>query len=58
VQRRHQEVVEESPAAHLPGHTRTAMHEAAVQAGRAVRYRGAGTVEFLYDSDTGQFSFL
>jgi len=34
------------------------MHEAAVQAGRAVRYRGAGTVEFLYDSDTGQFSFL
>ena len=51
VQRRHQKVVEESPAPLLPEPTRTALHDAARAAAAAIDYRGAGTVEFLYDPD-------
>lgn len=61
VQRRHQKVVEESPAPHLPQATRAALHAAAKAAGEAIDYRGAGTVEFLYDPtrpDTESFFFL
>lgn len=49
VQRRHQKVIEEAPAPNLPSHARDALLKAGVDAGRAVNYRGAGTVEFLYD---------
>ena len=49
LQRRHQKVIEEAPAQGVGEHTRTAMGEAAVAAARAVDYRSAGTVEFLYD---------
>jgi 3-methylcrotonyl-CoA carboxylase alpha subunit len=49
LQRRHQKVVEEAPASRLPDSTRRAMGEAAVVAARTVDYRGAGTIEFLYD---------
>ncbi|GEP37419.1 acetyl/propionyl-CoA carboxylase subunit alpha [Nocardioides psychrotolerans] len=49
IQRRHQKVVEEAPAPRLPDATRAALHEAARQAAAAIGYRGAGTVEFLYD---------
>ena len=58
IQRRHQKVVEEAPAPDLPDHVRTAMHEAASAAAAAIDYRGAGTVEFLYDAETERFFFL
>jgi len=58
IQRRHQKVVEESPAPLLSEETRDALHEAARAAAAAIRYRGAGTVEFLYDAESERFWFL
>ena len=57
VQRRHQKVIEESPCAFLQAATREKMGAVAVQAGRAVDYVGAGTVEFLLDAHQN-FYFL
>ncbi len=51
VQRRHQKVLEEAPAALVPDETRRHMCEAALAAARAVDYVGVGTVEFLVDAD-------
>ncbi len=51
IQRRHQKVVEEAPAAFLSETTRTGLHAAAVAAAQAINYVGAGTVEFLVDGD-------
>ncbi|GGU22671.1 acetyl/propionyl/methylcrotonyl-CoA carboxylase subunit alpha [Nocardioides albus] len=58
VQRRHQKVVEESPAPLLPDAVRSALHDAARNAAAAIDYRGAGTVEFLYDAASERFWFL
>ena len=58
VQRRHQKVAEETPSPGVSAGLRERMLAAAVQAGEAVGYRGAGTVECLVDVDTGSFVFL
>ncbi|RKN30965.1 acetyl/propionyl/methylcrotonyl-CoA carboxylase subunit alpha [Micromonospora musae] len=56
IQRRHQKIVEEAPGV-IPPEVRERLHEAAVAAGRAVDYVGAGTVEFLLTPD-GEIHFL
>src|SRR6185503_5154812 len=55
-QRRHQKLVEESPAPDFPDSVRQAMGAAAVKVSKAVGYTNAGTVEFLYQD--GEFFFL
>ena len=57
VQRRHQKLIEETPAPGLSESTRLGLRDAAVSLGRALSYSGAGTVEFVVDAD-GNFFFL
>ncbi len=58
VQRRHQKVAEETPSPGVSPGLREQMLAAAVRAGEAVGYRGAGTVECLVDAEKGSFVFL
>lgn len=58
IQRRHQKILEESPAPHLKEDIRQDIWEKARQAALAVGYEGAGTVEFIFDNDTGEFFFM
>jgi geranyl-CoA carboxylase alpha subunit len=57
IQRRHQKVVEEAPSPFMDENLRERMGKAAVDAARSCNYRGAGTIEFLVDSDKN-FYFL
>jgi 3-methylcrotonyl-CoA carboxylase alpha subunit len=57
VQRRHQKIIEEAPAPDLRDEVRAAMAQAAVKTAQAVRYVGAGTVEFLVD-EAQNFYFM
>jgi 3-methylcrotonyl-CoA carboxylase alpha subunit len=57
VQRRHQKVLEEAPAPGLDSNKRNQMGEAAIAAARAIKYVGAGTVEFIAEQD-GRFYFM
>ncbi len=57
IQRRHQKVVEEAPAPGLSEELRSSMGAAAIAAARTIGYVGAGTVEFLLDTD-GSFYFM
>jgi len=52
-QRRHQKVIEEAPAPGMTAEMRAAMTEAAVTAAKAIRYSGAGTIEFIVDASEG-----
>lgn len=58
VQRRHQKILEESPAPFLAPDVRRDLWTKAREAAAAVGYRGAGTVEFIFDNDTGEFFFM
>jgi len=58
LQRRRQKVLEEASAPELPGDVRDRMTAAAVRLAAEVAYSGAGTVEFLYDTARGAFSFI
>jgi urea carboxylase len=57
-QRRHQKIIEETPAPFLPPDIRAGLHAAARRLGEAVRYTSAGTVEFIYDIEARAFYFL
>ena len=57
IQRRHQKLLEEAPSAVLDAELRRKMGDAAVRAAQSIDYVGAGTVEFLVDSD-GSFYFM
>ncbi|MEM6710801.1 MAG: pyruvate carboxylase [Pseudomonadota bacterium] len=58
VQRRHQKIIERAPAPYLSEDQRRQLSGYATAIGRTVSYRGAGTVEFLMDADTGAFYFI
>ncbi|HTH95480.1 MAG TPA: 5-oxoprolinase/urea amidolyase family protein, partial [Rhodocyclaceae bacterium] len=58
VQRRNQKVIEETPAPGLSAAQRKKLLDVAVKLGKAVNYRSAGTVEFVYDAASGEFYFL
>jgi len=58
VQRRNQKVLEETPAPNLPTGMAEALCQAAITLAKAVSYRSAGTVEFVYDAEAQRFYFL
>lgn len=58
LQRRHQKIIEESPAVFVPEHFRAEIRAAAIRFAKQVSYRNVGTVEFLYDTRDMSFYFL
>jgi acetyl-CoA carboxylase biotin carboxylase subunit len=58
VQRRHQKLIEEAPAPALDPGIRRALAETATALVRAIGYRNAGTVEFVFDRPSGRFYFI
>ena len=58
LQRRYQKVIEEAPASLLPLDIRKNICEAAVSIARHIQYENSGTIEFIYDKDSGQYYFL
>jgi acetyl-CoA carboxylase, biotin carboxylase subunit len=58
LQRRRQKILEEAPSPALSQATRMRLCESAVRLAKWVGYRGAGTLEYLYDSESGKFFFI
>ncbi|WP_145231560.1 acetyl-CoA carboxylase biotin carboxylase subunit [Pseudomonas aeruginosa] len=58
LQRRRQKVFEEAPSAALDGAQRQALCESAVRLAQSLGYRGAGTLEYLFDAHSGEFFFI
>ncbi|HMP71636.1 MAG TPA: acetyl-CoA carboxylase biotin carboxylase subunit [Kiritimatiellia bacterium] len=58
IQRRHQKLVEEAPSPVIDPETRRRLGKAALKAVDAVGYQNAGTIEFLYDQQSGDFYFM
>jgi acetyl-CoA carboxylase, biotin carboxylase subunit len=58
LQRRRQKVWEEAPSPAIDDVTRQALCQSAVRLAERVRYRGSGTLEYLYDEETGEFFFI
>ncbi|SNS35687.1 acetyl-CoA carboxylase biotin carboxylase subunit [Rhodococcoides kyotonense] len=58
LQRRHQKVIEESPAPGLSADTRSRIRSSGLAFAQAIGLDSAGTVEFIYDADTGDYAFL
>ncbi|MCB1717438.1 MAG: ATP-grasp domain-containing protein, partial [Candidatus Competibacteraceae bacterium] len=58
VQRRHQKVIERAPAPYLDEQQRSDLCQAALRLAEKVEYTHAGTIEFLMDSDSGEFYFI
>ena len=58
VQRRHQKIIEETPAVTLPQDVRERMGQVSVQAAKSIGYVGAGTFEFIFDNKTKEFFFM
>ncbi|MCL1843668.1 MAG: acetyl-CoA carboxylase biotin carboxylase subunit [Defluviitaleaceae bacterium] len=58
MQRRNQKLVEESPSPVVTDEMRKRFSDMAIQAAKAVDYRGAGTIECLYDQKSGEFYFM
>ncbi len=58
LQRRRQKILEEAPSPALSQATRMRLCESAVRLAKSVGYRGAGTLEYLYDSQSGEFFFI
>jgi len=57
-QRRHQKVIEETPAPNLSDELRSSLEETAIRLVESVNYRNAGTVEFIFDANENKFYFL
>lgn len=58
IQRNYQKVIEEAPVSHLDQSVRQQLFDCAVRLGKHLSYRGAGTVEFIVDADSGAAYFL
>ena len=58
IQRRHQKIIEESPSPRLDSTLREQLGDAAISLAKKINYQSAGTIEFLFDDETGKFWFL
>lgn len=58
IQRNYQKVIEEAPVSHMDAAVRQSLFDCAVRLGKHLSYRGAGTVEFIYDADSREAYFL